>query len=42
MSFSFMSPKRKEWYFLVEQAKPLTERSECNLTRRLAPSLTSE
>ncbi|CAE6452406.1 unnamed protein product [Rhizoctonia solani] len=39
MQFSFMSPKRKEWYSLVEQAKPLTERIWSNIQPKLIPIL---
>ncbi|ELU40973.1 hypothetical protein AG1IA_04997 [Rhizoctonia solani AG-1 IA] len=39
MAFSFLSPKRKEWYSLVEQAKPLTDRIWSNLQPKLIPIL---
>ncbi|GAB1527076.1 hypothetical protein RhiTH_010251 [Rhizoctonia solani] len=39
MAFSFLSPKRKEWYSLVEQAKPLTDRIWSNLQPKLVPIL---
>ncbi|CAE6496594.1 unnamed protein product [Rhizoctonia solani] len=39
MQFTFHSPSRKEWYYLVEQAKPLTERIWTNLQPKLIPIL---
>ncbi|KAJ1300166.1 hypothetical protein OPQ81_011918 [Rhizoctonia solani] len=39
MQFMYHFPARKEWYSLVEQPKPLTERTWSNLQPRLIPIL---